>query len=135
MIDASFFVSRRQRLVQSVQSEVIILTANALVQRSNDASFRFEQEANFGYLTGIDAPDWIVVVEKDRTWLIAPAVDDVHQIFDGSLSVVDAKNISGADKVLSYEAGKKKYLPICLKNINLSLHLVPIPVQNTIILN
>lgn len=73
------------------------------MQRGNDASFMFEQEANFWYLTGIEAPDWWVVIDskKQKSWLVAPDVDQAHQVFDGSLSWVDAKRISGVDDVLS----------------------------------
>lgn len=73
------------------------------MQRSNDAAFQLEQEANFWYLTGIEAADWWVIIDDDKSWLVAPDVDQAHQIFDGSLSWVEAKRISGVDEVLSRE--------------------------------
>ena len=73
------------------------------MQRGNDATFRFEQEANFWYLTGIEAPDWWVIIDGKlgKSYLVAPEVDAIHDIFDGSISYNNAKKISGVDDVIS----------------------------------
>ena len=84
-----------------MQDGVIVLSAYTQSQRGNDAAHAFEQEANFWYLTGIDGPDWWVIIEGQKSWLVAPEIDSVHQVFNGSLSVEDAKRISGIDGVLS----------------------------------
>lgn len=84
-----------------MNGDVIVLTAYSQMQRGNDAAFNVEQEANFWYLTGINAPDWWVIIYGSKSWLVSPEVDTVHQIFDGSLSWDDAKQISGVDEVLS----------------------------------
>jgi len=84
---------------------VSVVTAFTQMQRTNDAAFAFEQESNFWWLTGIDVPDWWVIIDGQRTksWLVAPAVSVAHQIFEGSLSVEAAKRISGIDTVLSQD--------------------------------
>lgn len=84
-----------------MQDGVIVLSAYTQSQRGNDAAHAFEQEANFWYLTGIELPDWWVIIEGDKSWLVAPIVDAVHQTFDGSLSQIEAKRISGVDEVIS----------------------------------
>jgi Xaa-Pro aminopeptidase len=96
----NFFRSNQRRLVK-VFGGVCVVPAYTTLQRSNDASFAFEQEANFWYLTGIDAPDWWVIVDDNKSWLVAPEIDQVHQVFDGGLSWSEAKRISGVDEVLS----------------------------------
>jgi Xaa-Pro aminopeptidase len=106
-MDQEFFTRNRKALYDAAHVDVIITAGNILLQRSNDASFAFEQEANFWYLTGIDAPAWWLVIEKEKTYLVAPDVDEVHRIFDGSLSNSDAKAISGVDVVLKHKAGEK----------------------------
>ncbi len=100
-----FFTSNRRRLVEKNQGGVIVLSAYVSMQRGNDAAFTFEQEANFWWLTGIDSPDWWVIIDgqRDKSWLVAPAVSAAHQIFDGSLSAEAAKRISGVDNVLTQD--------------------------------
>lgn len=98
---STFFTKNRERLIAS--SSPYIVTAYSSMQRGNDASFSFEQEANFWYLTGIEAPGWWVIIDgqNKKSWLVAPEVDDVHQMFDGSLTWDDAKKISGIETVVS----------------------------------
>ncbi len=79
------------------------------MQRGNDASFMLEQEANFWWLTGIEAPDWWLIIDgqRNKSWLVSPSVSEVHQIFDGSLSVESAQTISGVDGVISHDEAMK----------------------------
>lgn len=100
-----FFTQNRLYFAKKMDS-IIILSGHGLVQRSNDASFAFNQEANFWYLTGIEAPDWVLVIEGKKSWLIAPEVDEIHQIFDGSLSAKTAKKMSGVDEVITFAEGQ-----------------------------
>lgn len=109
MIDASFFVANRNRLITQLKGGSVVLSAHTKMQRSNDAASPFEQESNFWWLTGIDAPDWWLVIDgsKHKTWLVMPSVSDVHQVFDGSLSAEDAKRTSGVGKVVLQDEGIK----------------------------
>ncbi len=103
-----FFRKNRAALVRSIDADIFIFAANTLMQRSNDMSFAFEQEANFWWLTGIEMPDWQLIIDDlaKKSYLVAPAIDTMHQVFDGSLSNIDAKMMSGVDKVLSYTDGQ-----------------------------
>lgn len=101
-----FFITNRKQLGGIVHDEVAVFTAYTPMQRGNDASHPFEQEANFWYLTGIDAPDWWVIITGNKSWLVAPDVDAVHQVFDGSLSWEEAKRTSGVDEVISRSEGE-----------------------------
>jgi len=114
-----FFASNRQTLLQKLRCDLIILSSNVAMQRSNDASFYFEQEANFWWLTGINEPGWWVVIQKNKTSLVAPDIDEVHRIFDGALSDTDAIAQSGVDEVLSYADGE--LLMASLKEAGLSV--------------
>lgn len=80
----------------------VILTAHTGVQKRADTSYAFAQDANFRCLTGIDAADWRLIIDsrRNKSILVAPDVDETHQIFDGALSFDDAKRISGVDEVL-----------------------------------
>lgn len=105
-----FFANNRQKLRQVLGSSPIVLTAYVQLQRGNDAAFKFEQEANFWWLTGIEAPDWQLIVDGSQhmSWLVAPDIDEVHQVFDGSLSREDALRISGVDGVLTRAEAEEK---------------------------
>jgi Xaa-Pro aminopeptidase len=105
---ADFHSKNRQRAIQSTGAKVLVFSAYSEMQRGNDAAFSFEQEANFWWLTGIEEPDWWVIIDtvQEKTWLVAPSVSDVHQVFSGSLSFEDAKTISGINIVLTHEEGE-----------------------------
>lgn len=101
----AFFTHNRHLLIEKLQGGVAVFSAYAQMQRGNDMAFQFEQEANFWWLTGIEYPDWTVIIDgtKGKSWLVAPSISHSHEIFDGSLSVDMAKEISGVDAVISQE--------------------------------
>lgn len=106
-LDASFFESNRQRVIHELQGALLVVPAYTQVQRGNDAAFQFEQEANFWYLTGIEYPDWRLIIDSKRgkSWLVSPDVDDVHALFDGSLKPDEATRISGVSEVIDRSQG------------------------------
>lgn len=81
---------------------MLVVPAYSEMQRGNDAAYAFEQEANFWYLTGVEYADWWLMLDgtRGRSWLVSPKVDDVHALFDGSLSADEAKAVSGVDEVI-----------------------------------
>lgn len=108
-MDKSFFRGNRDALLQAVEGKLVIVTGYNRVQRSNDAAHPFTQEANFWYLTGIEEPDWTVVIDgsQNKSWLIMPDISDIHRTFDGGLSPEDAKGISDVDKVVTKDEALK----------------------------
>ncbi len=105
MIDSKFHANNRQRIVDAIAGGLLVLSANGQMQSSNDSVFRFKQEANFWWLTGIDQPDWLVIIDglQNKSWLVSPQMSDVQQIFNGSLQFDVARKISGIDKVVNYD--------------------------------
>lgn len=106
-MDARFFSANRQKLTEQLKGGLAVMTAYSSLQRQNDAAYKFQQESNFWYVTGIDHANWLVVIDgttKDE-WLIKPDIDDVHEMFDGSLPASEATSISGVKKVLTYDEG------------------------------
>lgn len=103
LLTSEFFAGNRQRVMEQLEGGVLVASAYSTMQRSNDAALKFEQEANFWYLTGIERADWWLVVDASRgkSWLVSPDVDPVHALFDGQLSLEQAKEISGVDEVIS----------------------------------
>lgn len=116
---ADFFTTNRARLMHESHDGIIVMAAYTQLQRSGDAAFRFEQEANFWWLTGIDAPDWQLIcdVAAQKTWLVAPEVDAVHRVFDGSLAPDAAQARSGVDGVLNRQEADEKLASYARKNV------------------
>jgi Xaa-Pro aminopeptidase len=103
---ADFFKANRQRLRQAIQSGMpIVVTANGLMQRSADASFPFQQDAGFWYLTGIDDPDILLVMERDTEYLIVPGRDPVREAFDGAVQGGELAASSDIKQVLDEKTG------------------------------
>lgn len=101
--DAKFFAKNRQNLIKSLgHGSLVVMTAHGQMQRSADMAFRFAQEPNFWYLSGIDVPGWWIIIDgaQDRTWLVRPDADPIRTVFDGALSDQDALRMSGADNVI-----------------------------------
>ena len=105
----SFFANNRRALVEKIDPEgLYIFRAYDALQRSHDMAHSFTQESNFWYLTGIDEPGWSLFVDgmTKESWLVAPERDDMHILFDGGMTLDQARKISGADNVLSAVDGK-----------------------------
>ncbi len=106
-MQSSFFSLNRQKLASGLNGALVVLAAYTGLQKQNDTAFQFQQEANFLYLTGIEQPDWLVIVDGStgEEWLVMPEIDAVHKVFDGSLDAPRATEISGIKKVVSHDEG------------------------------
>jgi Xaa-Pro aminopeptidase len=104
-MNMDFFQNTREKLIEAIKDMPVILTAYRGVQRCSDESWRFEQEANFWYLTGVEAADWLVIIADGQTTLVAPDVSQISQIFNGSLTPDAALATSGADRVMACDEG------------------------------
>lgn len=105
---STFFSGNRQRLAKQLKPRsFVVMTAFMRMQGDNDGAAPFHQESNFWYLTGITEPDWRLVIDLDTAeeYLIAPHVNFVHQMFEGSLTPEEAKKVSGVQKVLTKREG------------------------------
>ena len=114
----NFFAANRDRLSEKLKGGIVVLGAYAAMQRGNDAAFPFEQEANFWWLTGIDAADWLLIIDGTRrkSWLVAPTLSQSHQIFDGSLAPEAAMKLSGVDDVISEDKAKSMLRDLAKKH-------------------
>lgn len=102
-MNASFFTENRTKLMKALDGGLIVLSAHTGLQRSSDSAHSFVQESNFWYLTGVEEPDWLLIIDgqRGRSTLVAPEISTQKQTFDGSLPWDDAKKISGVDDVIS----------------------------------
>ena len=103
---AAFYIGNRQRLVAEVGSgKPIVIAANGLLQRGGDSSYSFCQDANFWYLTGIDEPDVLLVIDGASEFLIVPPRDVSRTAFDGAIVDESLSERSGIAQIFETEAG------------------------------
>lgn len=109
IFDGEFFSGNRARLKELFSGTApIIITANGQLQRSGDTTYPFQQDSNFWYLTGIDDPDVVLVMDKGREYLIAPFRDEKRATFDGEITTQDLTRVSGIDTVFDEKEGWKQ---------------------------
>lgn len=103
---SDFFVGNRDRLRQLFTGTApIVIAANGLLQRGGDDTYPFFQDANFWYLTGLNEPDLVLVLDKDKEYIIAPGRNAMRQTFDGALDVDAIMRRSGIRTVIGEKDG------------------------------
>ena len=106
---SEFFAGNRQRLRELFAGKApIVLSANGMLQRGGDITFPFYQDASFWYFTGCDEPDVVMVLDKDKEYLIVPMRDETRVAFDGAIDETGLKALSGIDTVYDEQRGWKK---------------------------
>jgi Xaa-Pro aminopeptidase len=109
IFNAEFFAANRQRLRKLFSGTApIVLTANGLMQHTSDSTYPFKQDSNFWYLTGIDEPDVVLVMDKDKEYIIVPDRETVRDTFDGAIDIEYIKTRSGISEVIEEMDGWKR---------------------------
>jgi Xaa-Pro aminopeptidase len=126
-MNADFFVENRKRLRELFTGTApIIMTANGLLQRNSDVTYPFRQDSSFWYFTGIEEPDIVLVMDKDKEYLIVPERDTSRQAFDGAIDIQALSKSSGIEQVLPAEQGWKQ-LGTRLKKVKHIATVAPAP--------
>lgn len=108
IFSSDFFANNRTRLRELVKTELIVIAGNGLLQRSADTAYKFKQDANFWYLTGLNEPDLLLVMDRERSYLVVPTRSASREAFDGSLSSEELKEISGISYIYTEHDGWEK---------------------------
>lgn len=104
-----FFKNNREQLKLSInQSVPIVITASGLIQRGADNSYPFAQDANFWYLSGINDPDIILVIDEDMEFLIVPIREGTRVTFDGQIDQDYLAEVSGISDFENEASGWKR---------------------------
>ncbi|HEY1835473.1 MAG TPA: Xaa-Pro peptidase family protein [Candidatus Saccharimonadales bacterium] len=106
LFSSDFFRGNRERLKALFTGTApIVVTANGLLQKGSDEAFPFHQDGNFWYLTGVDEPDVVLVMDKNKEYLIVPSRESVREAFDGAVDFDELKRRSGIGKILDEKDG------------------------------
>ncbi len=120
--NSDFFAGNRQRLIQAVPNSLIVVAGHVSMQMSADTSYPFRQDSNFWYLTGINEPDCVLVVDtkKGKSILVIPELNDYQKEWDGDRDTSEIEKIAGIESIQSrsllngiLSKAKKSGLQIC----------------------
>ena len=105
----NFFRSNRERLESIFAgSAPVVISANGLIQRNADCNYQFRQDSNFWYLTGIEEPDVLLVIDKNKEYLILPEFTNTQKIFNGYQTEENLSKCSGIDNIYDHTVGWRK---------------------------
>ncbi|HEV2403662.1 MAG TPA: Xaa-Pro peptidase family protein [Candidatus Saccharimonadales bacterium] len=126
-LSADFFAGNRARIRQLFTGTApIVITAYGRLQQGSDEAYPFSQDSSFWYLTGIDEPDVVLVMDKDKEYLIVPEKSAVSDVFDGAIDEHELMSTSGVREVMSARDGWK-YLGARLKRVRYVATLAAAP--------
>lgn len=110
-MDADFFKNNRKNLLETLRrGALVVMTGYGEVQLVNDAAAPFEQEANFWYLTGVESPDWWVILDGSTgsEWLVSPSLSESQKIFDGEVDHREVIATSGIRTVIDRDEAMRR---------------------------
>ncbi len=124
---SSFFKGNRDNLrAMFAGTAPIVLAANGLVQSSSDSTFPFRQDSNFWYLTGLNDPDLVLVLDRTKEYLILPHRERVQELFSGAFDNQQLSATSGIEMIVDNKTGWKQ-LESRLKKVKHIATLAPLP--------
>src|SRR4051812_14325359 len=109
MFGSDFFAGNRERLRRLFTGTApIVVTAHGLLQKGGDEAFTLHQDRSFWYLTGINEPDIVLVMDKGREYLIVPGRELIREQFDGAIDPAVLSRRSGIKEILDEKEGWKR---------------------------
>jgi Xaa-Pro aminopeptidase len=108
-MEPAFFAANRKALLRELKPHSFVaLGGFSAMQRDVDEPFAFQQDGNFWYLTGIEEPDWQLIIDVDsgEEWLVAPHLNRYHTAFNGGMTPIEAAHSTGVAAVVPKREGK-----------------------------
>lgn len=97
------FLNHRKALERRLPDGLILVSGGGRVARNHDVDFVFRQNSNFLYLTGVEEPDCLLLIDprRGRHTLFIPRIDNHHRIWLGHVpGAAEAKALFGFSRVL-----------------------------------
>jgi Xaa-Pro aminopeptidase len=106
LFTSDFFAGNRTKLRELFTGTApIVIAANGQLQRSGDTTYPFQQDANFWYMTGLQIPDSVLVIDKNKEYIILPKLSSYQVTFDGGIDTTSATNRSGIQTIYDHKEG------------------------------
>lgn len=130
-ISEELFIRNREKLCKQMKpGSIAVFQSNDEVPRNGDALYRFKQNSDIFYLTGIDQEDTILVMFPDcpnpmyREMLFIKETSEQIAVWDGARLMPDeAAKVSGVNKVFWHHEFWKTIHPAFLLAENIYLNL------------
>lgn len=124
-LSADFFKKNRQKLSKKLATdELLIIQANDKYPRNGDQFFKYRQNSDFYYLTGLNFSDVVLMLFPGHTannlreLLFIEKPDEKKKLWEGNVLTVDmAQEISGISTI-EYLEDFNKYLSMFLSKTN-----------------
>lgn len=102
-ITKDFYINNRNKLIESIPNTLIVIPAHSMLQSSADTTYPFRQDSNFWYLTGINEPDLLLLVDtkSGESSLVLPERNDYQNQWDGAVDTKNLQNLSGIKVLLT----------------------------------
>lgn len=87
MISYTFYREHRRALMARLADGLIFIKGGTAQLRNGDVHLPFRQDSHFLYLTGVEAPDYALLLDPrtSREILLIPRVDDTHRVWLGDV--------------------------------------------------
>ncbi len=96
------FAKHRAALMRRLPDGLILLSGGREVKRNSDVSYTFRQSSNFLYLTGVEEPDYHLLIDPKRrsSTLFIPKISNAHRVWRGHApSPAETRKLYGIDRV------------------------------------
>ncbi len=119
LFTSNFFTNNRAKLRALFGASVpMVFAAHNLLQKNSDIPHAFRQDSNFWYLTGLNLPGVILVIDQDNEVLILPEMTPIDEVFGAPPDFAQIISISGITDIRYMQEG----LDWLLKRIKKSQH-------------
>ena len=130
MVNPSFYVNNRERFAAALPDcTAALLFSGEEKHMSLDSDYRFFPDRNFYYLTGLERPGFVLVIEKQdgniSSKLYAPAHDSMKERWHGKrMDFADIAEIAGLsiEDVLDLEKYEEKEYEL-IRNTDINIFL------------
>lgn len=116
---SKFHRANRKQLVKNLAAskskpELIIISGSSYVQASADRAYPFQQDSSFFYLTGIEEPGLLLVIDRAKEYIVTPDRSPGRKAFEGEIDIALISKISGIKDFIPESAA----WPQILKSLN-----------------
>lgn len=122
------FQNNRSKLAGKLKNHLLVIPAHSSMQYSADVPYPFRQDSNFWYLTGINEPDLVLLIDTSNgdERLLLPAQNDYQKEWDGENETLTFKKVSGIQQYDSLESLKTHLKSAQKRHVTIG-YLAPLP--------
>ena len=101
-LEMKMYKTHRNALMKMLPDGLIAMGGGEETARNGDVSYVFRQRSHFLWLTGIEIPGCLLLLDpkRSKTTIFIPEIDDHHRVWEGDVpGLSEAKKIWDVDVV------------------------------------